>query len=766
MITSGAIQFLIGFVGFWPVSSASRMTGLQTRLYEWMTTRVPGWQCAADAVEERDEVVDERQDVGEDDVVERLAQVEALARHGLEAELRMPRARELDEARAHVDAYADRGLERGQELSRAAADLEDARAGRDLEVMELRDPAVVGAVAAPPLGLLRGEVVEEGRELAILGPDGLGRLAARLPCSAPYGSSGGDWTIRASAYSSLGPKRRARPFDDEGADARHVDARGRARRRKLARGAGHVRRREPALGRRLRPVQEAIRVLGHVVDEAVHQAVVTDVLDREVVEVDEDDLAGLQHLARDQLRGGVDRLLLALLPGLHLGDGPREEACDRDPDVERHARSFPPPEDPESRGDGDGERGRVVVVVAVSRRRHRREDQRSEREEEGPVGAAHEAHAAGDQAEPDDDDGRAQRIAAERVQREVLERLDSFVDAAPRERLLHRHEHLDPVVEDERGGQGETEREREEEPGVEEAEDAVGPRDSELLDEEREPRVAEQERRSRDEDRPLVVGLHDREPLPVEDDAEHEPDDCERHQPEGVAAGAGGERAADLAEPARPRHAPDRRDRQGHDHANRGELPRHREAEEKSRRRVAKSAPAVERRCQEVPDRDAQRGDGCVGPEDERDRPEPRGSDEEQRPGEPPRPVPQQPPDGEVGDERRGEEERDRPRAVDRARAVEVEQLFIDERLARIRRAGGFLGQILSPESDCERVLGGQAGVVEVVRVVPDQDVHAVADVRAVGVGPVPPRVANGLEGDEEGRRGDRHHHSGKGPSH
>ncbi len=57
----------------------------------------------AHPLEQREQVVDERHQVGEDDVVERLAQVERLARRDLEAQVRMSFPRECDERGAEVD---------------------------------------------------------------------------------------------------------------------------------------------------------------------------------------------------------------------------------------------------------------------------------------------------------------------------------------------------------------------------------------------------------------------------------------------------------------------------------------------------------------------------------------------------------------------------------------------------------------------------------------------------------------------------------------
>src|SRR5207253_5348781 len=69
-----------------------------------------------DALEEREEVEGERHQVGEDDVVECLAERESLARGDLEAKLGMARARECDHAWADVDADARGRFQRCEQV--------------------------------------------------------------------------------------------------------------------------------------------------------------------------------------------------------------------------------------------------------------------------------------------------------------------------------------------------------------------------------------------------------------------------------------------------------------------------------------------------------------------------------------------------------------------------------------------------------------------------------------------------------------------------
>ena len=78
-----------------------------------------------DGLEQRDEIVHEWQQVRQDDVVERAPEVELLADGVNEPEVRMAVAGLLEERLADVDADAFGRLERREQLTGAAADLED-----------------------------------------------------------------------------------------------------------------------------------------------------------------------------------------------------------------------------------------------------------------------------------------------------------------------------------------------------------------------------------------------------------------------------------------------------------------------------------------------------------------------------------------------------------------------------------------------------------------------------------------------------------------
>ena len=116
----GATQLRIGLRGFSRSSSASPNTGRQTRLYELTITRVRSCECAATRSEELEQVVDVRHQVGEDDVVERLAELAAPRRGPVSNRSSgcPARARSTIPC-ADVDADADARLERGEQVARA-----------------------------------------------------------------------------------------------------------------------------------------------------------------------------------------------------------------------------------------------------------------------------------------------------------------------------------------------------------------------------------------------------------------------------------------------------------------------------------------------------------------------------------------------------------------------------------------------------------------------------------------------------------------------
>ncbi len=127
---------------------------------------------APDVGEQPDEVVDVRDEVGEDDVVERPVELDVLARPDLEAKLRMARPRGFDLAGADVDSHALRRRERGEQVAAAAADLEHGRPGLDDRLVESRDQLVVALARPPRAG--RGELVEGVRDRGV----GVGRRRA------------------------------------------------------------------------------------------------------------------------------------------------------------------------------------------------------------------------------------------------------------------------------------------------------------------------------------------------------------------------------------------------------------------------------------------------------------------------------------------------------------------------------------------------------------------------------------------------------------
>ena len=103
----GVTQFRIGVRGFSRSHSSTRSTGRQSWLYEWiddpcLAVGVAPRRCAKSP--SRSSTYGS--EVGEDDVVERLVELDVLAAPDLEAKLRMARPRELDLAGADVDSDA------------------------------------------------------------------------------------------------------------------------------------------------------------------------------------------------------------------------------------------------------------------------------------------------------------------------------------------------------------------------------------------------------------------------------------------------------------------------------------------------------------------------------------------------------------------------------------------------------------------------------------------------------------------------------------
>lgn len=121
-----------------------------------------------DALEDRQQVLRVGHEVAEDDVVEGRVEIDLLAGGDDELELGMAAARELDHAGADVDADAAGRLQRRQQVARPAADLEHARARRDVEAADGLHEPVVGAVACPPARLRGREAVEEARERVVV----------------------------------------------------------------------------------------------------------------------------------------------------------------------------------------------------------------------------------------------------------------------------------------------------------------------------------------------------------------------------------------------------------------------------------------------------------------------------------------------------------------------------------------------------------------------------------------------------------------------
>ena len=119
-----------------------------------------------DVAEEELEVEGERNEIGQDHVVELLVADELLACSGDELELGMPCASQLRHLLADVYSDAPRGPQGSQQVATTGPDLENPHALRDEEAMDRLDQSVVGAIPSSPATLDRRELVEESCDRA------------------------------------------------------------------------------------------------------------------------------------------------------------------------------------------------------------------------------------------------------------------------------------------------------------------------------------------------------------------------------------------------------------------------------------------------------------------------------------------------------------------------------------------------------------------------------------------------------------------------
>src|SRR5436190_2851657 len=118
--------------------------------------------------------------------------------------------------------------------------------------------------------------------------------------------------------------------------------------------------------------------------------------------------------------------------------------------------------------------------------------------------------------------------------------------------------------------------------------------------------------------------------------------------------------------------------------------------------------------------------------------------------------MPEKAADRPVHEQRAGNPDEQRPRPVERASAVEIEELPVDELLAAVDLPARLVAQVLTAEADRESVLRRKAGVIEEVGVIPDQDVEARAEVLAVRVAEDPPGLPDRLQKGEQQRNSRR----------
>ena len=129
-------------------------------------------------------------EVARHDRVEDAAfRLEGLDVRRLEAQPRVALPRALDHRRGEVHAEAAVRIRRegGEQIARAAAELEDARAGSDESPAELLDRAVVAGAPRPPPDSLGGQRIEV--------PGAAPRSLRRLPGDPPRGRRHGSTAI-------------------------------------------------------------------------------------------------------------------------------------------------------------------------------------------------------------------------------------------------------------------------------------------------------------------------------------------------------------------------------------------------------------------------------------------------------------------------------------------------------------------------------------------------------------------------------------------
>ena len=133
-----------------------------------------------DVAEEREQVVDVGHEVGEDDVVEGLAELELLARLGSKLELRMPRPRASSTIPGLTSTPRPRaGSSAASRSPFAAPDLEHRRARAHDRLVHGLDQPVIAARASARAARL-GEAIERLRHLGVVPGD-----TRRSPCGNP-----------------------------------------------------------------------------------------------------------------------------------------------------------------------------------------------------------------------------------------------------------------------------------------------------------------------------------------------------------------------------------------------------------------------------------------------------------------------------------------------------------------------------------------------------------------------------------------------------
>ena len=176
-------QFVIGFRGLAPTQLRhpdERPPGAAVGVDD--NSRV-GAAVGSNSIEEGDKVVCVRDEVGKDDHVECLAEVELFTRAVHESKLGISPSGGVDHSVAQIDADAAGRPQCGKQITGSAADFQHRLARGNMKAIHVLDKLVVTAVPAAPPVRLRREAIEVPRDRSV------------MPCAGVLGRGGhgGKW---------------------------------------------------------------------------------------------------------------------------------------------------------------------------------------------------------------------------------------------------------------------------------------------------------------------------------------------------------------------------------------------------------------------------------------------------------------------------------------------------------------------------------------------------------------------------------------------